>query len=85
MRATHRLTARGIVGLLLSKQAYDGGFGRLIARAGGQWVLCLTVHGQRSEMGLGRRPPCVAILQSKFEVEWGYGFTYSNGYILLLR
>jgi integrase len=54
MRATNRLTARGIVGLPPGKHA-DGAGLWLVKRedGGGQWVLRVTVHGRRREMGLG--------------------------------
>lgn len=54
MRATNRLTARGIVGLPPGKHA-DGAGLWLVKRedGGGQWVLRVTIHGRRREMGLG--------------------------------
>lgn len=54
MRATNRLSARGISGLSPGKHA-DGGGLWLVKRedGGGQWVLRVTVHGRRREMGLG--------------------------------
>lgn len=54
MRATNRLSARGIVGLPPGKHA-DGGGLWLVKRedGGGQWVLRVTIHGRRREMGLG--------------------------------
>lgn len=54
MRAINRLTARGIVGLSPGKHA-DGAGLWLVKRedGGGQWVLRVTIHGRRREMGLG--------------------------------
>jgi hypothetical protein len=54
MRATNRLSARGITGLSPGKHA-DGGGLWLVKRedGGGQWVLRVTIHGRRREMGLG--------------------------------
>lgn len=54
MRATNRLTARAVVGLPPGKHA-DGGGLWLVKRedGGAQWVLRVTIHGRRREMGLG--------------------------------
>lgn len=54
MRAINRLSARGIIGLLAGMHA-DGGGLWLVKRegGGGQWVLRVTIHGRRREMGLG--------------------------------
>jgi hypothetical protein len=54
MRQMHRLSARSVTALGPGKYA-DGGGLWLHKRpdGGGQWVLRVTIHGRRREMGLG--------------------------------
>jgi len=54
MRAVNRLTARTVTTLGPGKQANDSGLWLHKRPDGrGQWVLRVTVHGRRREMGLG--------------------------------
>ncbi|WP_369692401.1 Arm DNA-binding domain-containing protein, partial [Sandarakinorhabdus limnophila] len=57
MRATNRLSAAGIKTATAGKHC-DGGGLWLVKRddGGAQWVLRVTVHGRRREMGLGGFP-----------------------------
>lgn len=57
MRATNRLSAKGIGNALPGKHADGGGLWFVKREDGGaQWVLRVTVHGRRREMGLGPYP-----------------------------
>ncbi|OQP87566.1 integrase [Rhizobium rhizosphaerae] len=54
MRATNRLSAKSVTSLAPGK--YNDGAGLWLHKrddGGGQWVLRVTVHGRRREMGLG--------------------------------
>ncbi len=53
----YRLNAKGLVSAKAGKHQ-DGGGLQLVKRedGGAQWVLRVTVHGRRREMGLGRYP-----------------------------
>ncbi|MFN8684162.1 tyrosine-type recombinase/integrase [Paracoccus sp. P2] len=57
MRATNRLSAKGIVAATPGKYADGGGLWFVKRDDGGaQWVLRVTIHGRRREMGLGAFP-----------------------------
>ncbi len=57
MRAKHRLTAAGIKTASTGKHCDGGGLWFIKRDDGGaQWVLRVTVHGNRREMGLGGYP-----------------------------
>ncbi|WP_347919121.1 integrase arm-type DNA-binding domain-containing protein [Paracoccus marcusii] len=57
MRATNRLSAKGAASLAGGKHADGAGLWLVKEeRARGKWVLRVTVHGRRREMGLGPFP-----------------------------
>ena len=57
MRATNRLSAKGAAALGAGKYADGAGLWLFKDEAGrGKWVLRVTVHGRRREMGLGAFP-----------------------------
>lgn len=78
MRATNRLTAKGIVTAAPGKYA-DGGGLWLVKRddGGAQWVLRVTVHGRRREMGLGAFP-AVSLAEARRAAEEARAKVRSN-------
>lgn len=71
MRALHKLSARGAATLGPGKFA-DGGGLWLVKRAPshGKWVLRVTLHGKRREMGLGPFPD-VSLAEARRSAEAG--------------
>lgn len=69
MRATNRLTAKGVASAPPGKHA-DGGNLWLFKRedGGAQWVLRVTIHGRRREMGLGAYP-AVSLAEARRKAE----------------
>lgn len=69
MRARHRLSAAFVKAAPAGKWC-DGAGLWLVRRpdGGAQWVLRLTVHGRRREMGLGA-PPAVTLAQARDRAE----------------
>lgn len=69
MRATNKLTAKGVAAAAPGKHS-DGGGLWLFKRfdGGAQWFLRITVHGRRREMGLGSFP-AVSLAEARRKAE----------------
>jgi integrase len=69
MRAINRLSAKSLQAASAGKHADGGGLWFVKRPDGGaQWVLRVTVHGRRREMGLGRYPD-VSLKQARLSAE----------------
>lgn len=69
MRATNRLSAKGVISLEAGKHADGGGLWlNKASRDSGKWFFRFTVHGKRREMGLGSYP-AVSLAQARRKAE----------------
>lgn len=78
MRALSRLNAKGIAAAAPGKHADGGGLWFIKRDDGGaQWVLRVTIHGRRREMGLGAYP-AVSLAEARRAAEEARAKTRSN-------
>lgn len=78
MRALNRLNAKGIAAAAPGKHADGGGLWFIKRDDGGaQWVLRVTIHGRRREMGLGAYP-AVSLAEARRAAEEARAKTRSN-------